>query len=362
MKKAGIFFIITRFVFVLSITPFISYAQYGFVKEIPFSKLALDTPYTFEKLGDFFEVIYKENGIPDTVIKCSVNKNGDELLRIAKSNDFDSLIDHKSIRKYNSKGLLQSFESHYPFLKENSKILYTYNNKNQLIKADYFAFRTIEKLKPGAAFPNKNSSTGFTIVGGSTLDTNFYFQEKWVQENVWIYNYDNKGNITELFHIDQFNETEKIVSYYDKNEKLILKETFAGRCYLKSKADPNATSDTVFSFQEWKTQRDTFHYFSGGYCINSELTNSNMPYEQIIDSVFTDVNNRIVLEKWYRRKFDDSKPDQVFYLIKYNEKKIEYDKYNRKSKQTYISDDGNSEEHFYYYKNPSKIDLIKDVF
>jgi len=338
----------------------LSDAQCGFETELPYPKLNLDTPYTFEKLDDFYEIELDKNGNPDTVLQCTVNDQGNEVLRIAKGNSPDKSLYHRGIRKYDTTGLLISYESNYPNLNEYNKLFYTYNNKNQLTKVSLFSLKSIRKLKPNHIPIKKDPSLGF-MISGDDNDTNFYDSKEWTQENIWIFKYNEKGNILEYYQNDQFNQTNRIVCYYDKKDKIIYKENYEGRCGNISGRD-GETLDTTNSYQEWLTVRDTFIYLKGGYCINSNYYKLDYPFSQIIDSVCTDSKNRILSEKWYRRPFAEDNPDKVFELVYSGGMKIEYDKYNRKSNQTSYSEHGEMTDYIYFYRKSSKTNLTTEGF
>lgn len=326
--------------FIILLFNLAGYSQYGFRDFVPYQELQLDTPYTFENLNDFLQIRIDEKGNQDTLLRCSVNKNGAEVQRISRFMPSDSSLNCKSIKKYDKEGKLISSEAHYPNLKMNSKLFYTYNSKELLQKVEYFSYELIE------------------IYSTNIIPDSTYFA--WKETDIWIFKYNGSNKLTEVYHGDRFYQSDREVSNYDSAGKITGKVTYRGSCCNSAGRDANEVIDTTNSFTEEITLRDTFIYFKNGYLIEHIIYNPFNEIEIRRDSILTDSKGRIIAEFWSDVMLGLEFPSgvQLNYAI---EKKIEYDKLSRKIREVYFDQKGKTESR-YHYNYESKFDLIGSGF
>ena len=81
-----------KYIILFFLLPVSVVAQYGFRTEIPYNELSLDTPLVDETVEDFFEIYTGVKANSDTIVQFSLNKYGNEMLRITKQRGKNSVI------------------------------------------------------------------------------------------------------------------------------------------------------------------------------------------------------------------------------------------------------------------------------
>ncbi|MBK6399241.1 MAG: hypothetical protein IPP27_04580 [Bacteroidetes bacterium] len=344
-----------KYIILFFLLPVSVVAQYGFRTEIPYNELSLDTPLVDETVEDFFEIYTGVKANSDTIVQCSVNKDGNEILRIAKRRGRNSVI-QKSKRSYDEKGRLLS-RVDYGTPNTISKLLVSYNKNDKKEMIEEFSYLPIKKLK-SPELKQQNNSQFFSI--SDEVDSNYIFSNEWVQKHVWFFKYDKNGNLTEYYFGDSFNQSIREVSNYNREGKISGKITYSGSCCNSAGRDPDEIIDTTNSYSEEITMRDTLIYFNNGYLVDHIMYN---PFNEIKisrDSIITDSKNRIVAEFWSNSMSGQEFPAGA--KLNYERgKQIEYDNYGRKLREINFDHEKKTESK-YLYKHPSKIDLVRDRF
>ena len=323
----------------------------GFRKELPFSELRLDTPFTFTHFDDFQIIDYSKDSIKGELIhSCKVNEQGNELFCYEKRIGDTGLYYRSSMCIYDSNGKLKADETYNQDGNYYLVGLPTYDSKGRKVKYELFEYSKHYDLKPGVLPDSVESISLNDTVNMNKLkvDSNYNIYSSWQQTDLWTWQYDEQGRVSENYHVDRLNPKYKSKTIYDKKGR--IQKELGYRNFPPSKNNEKEITDSLTDITDYK-------YFEGRY-----VRKTKSYFYSTIDTFLVNSKNQILKKSFYAKNIDpeisnvDSIPFDHIENIYY-----EYDSFGRKIKRT--RENGNHKPYeVYLYRNNTVKDLKDDDF
>jgi len=279
--------------------------QDGFRKDLPLSQLQLDTPQIFEHYKDFQIIKYnsKDSLKKLYIYSFQVNSSGKIINSFATFSDGTPNV--KTITKYDSTNRIIELVSYPEKRGYISKRLYTYNEKQQLIKQEIFSNENSKVLKHEiidtihkkcVKYIYKVNLDSLYNSNKEQLDSNYEYRNIWSQYFLFTFKYNENGKLVELTGTDEINQKKRTVYVYDKYNRI--------KKVLEYHNQVDISYECFKDLGEYLEKINNYSYFHNGYKIVPKMMDGSWNTNYTYKIFMLNENGKIIetIEKWVDKR------------------------------------------------------------
>jgi hypothetical protein len=340
--------------------------QDGFRKDLPLSQLLLDTPQIFEHYKDFQIINYnsKDSLKKLYIFSFQVNSSGKIINSFTTFSDGSQNV--KIITKHDSTNKIiekVSYPDKVNYPEKGGSIekrLYTYNEKQQLVKQEIFSNENLKVLKHEiidtvhkkcVKYFRKVNLDSLHNLNVEKLDSNYEYRNIWSQNHLFTYKYDESGKLVELTGTDEINQKNRTVYVYDKYNRIKKVLEYHNQVDISYKCfkDLGEYLKTIYNYR----------YFHHGYKIVPKMMDGSWNTNYSYKIFMLNENGKIIetIEKWVDRRDKKHKTNDLIERTEFY-----YDKFGR----IFMNKKFNSWDNFvditqFKYKDNTIVDIEDDL-